>query len=100
MKKLALIAFASVALSGCQTTGSSSDIASTDFQDMSCDEIKQTFDEYHTQMDNLDTGASVLSAVGVDAGADEAQSMMREGYSRAKTVATPVLKAKNCSVTI
>ncbi|MCM2680202.1 lipoprotein [Echinimonas agarilytica] len=101
MKKLILAATAGLVLSGCQMTPESdSNIADADFANMSCEQIKQTFNDYKDQMDNVDTGASLLSTVGVDAGTSEAKQLMREGYTQAKKVADPVMKAKSCKFSV
>ncbi|SHO23863.1 Metal dependent phosphohydrolase [Moritella viscosa] len=98
MKKLSLILLGGVLLTGCQTTGSNNDsIASADFQNMSCAEIKQTFDDYQDQMDNLDTGTSLLSAVGVNTGTSEAKGVMQKAYIQAKKAASQIIKVKKCT---
>lgn len=82
------------------TGGSDTDIANADFNSMSCDDIQAMFAEYREQMDNVDTGASLLSAVGVDSGTSEAKAVMAQAYSQAATTARPVLKVKQCSFTV
>lgn len=103
MKKitLTLAAIAVATLSGCQLTGGSeskTDITSLDFESMSCEQIQTTFSDYRSQMDNLDTGASLLSTVGIGAGASAAKATMSTAYATAMKAAKPVAKAKKCSV--
>ncbi|PJC85969.1 hypothetical protein CSW98_13120 [Vibrio sp. HA2012] len=103
MKKLLLASsiISSIALTGCQLTGDKgTDIVNADFANMSCAEIEQTFESYKNQMDNLDTGTSLLSTVGIDSGTSEAKQVMLTGYEKARKVATPIIKAKNCSINI
>lgn len=101
MKKLFLVATAAVILSGCQITGDDSkSIADVDFDSMSCDQIKQTFTDYQDNMDNADTGSSLLSSIGVDAGTSEARSVMQKSYYQAKKVAKPAMKAKKCKFSV
>lgn len=97
-------AFASaLVLSGCQLTGngssggSATNIANTDFANMNCDEIKQVFDSYTEQMSNMETGGSLLSAVGVSAGTSQGLQVMRTAYSQAREIANPIIAAKQCA---
>lgn len=105
MKKitLTLAALAVATLSGCQLTGGAdtkTDIANTDFQSMSCEQIETTFAEYRDQMDNLDTGASLLSTVGIGAGASAAKTTMASAYTAAQKAAKPAIKAKKCDIAL
>ncbi|WP_434998472.1 hypothetical protein ACRZ5S_06720 [Vibrio scophthalmi] len=101
MKKVAFSVMLVSVLAGCQLTGgSNTDIANADFSKMSCDEIKQVFTDYQDTMDNVDTGSSLLSAVGVDSGVSESKAAMNSAYQQARKAANPVLKMKKCSFSI
>lgn len=91
------------ALSGCQLTGSggnNTSIANADFQNMNCDEIKQAFDSYRDQMSNVETGGSLLSAVGAGTATGQGLQVMRTAYSQARDIANPIITAKECNYTL
>ncbi|MGI2788848.1 hypothetical protein [Vibrio fluvialis] len=105
MKKVVLsvvTAISIAALSGCQLTGSSEtpDLTNADFNTMDCDQIEQLFTDYKSNMETLDSGSSILSAVGMDTGTAEAKATMRAAYNQAATTVRPVLKAKSCTFTV
>lgn len=98
MKIIIALITSSIILSGCQLMGGndSTDIANADFNNMSCKEIKETFDSYKSTIDNADTATGLLSAVGVNSGTNEAKSLMKKTYHQAKKTATPIMKSKQC----
>ncbi|UUM32394.1 hypothetical protein [Vibrio japonicus] len=100
MKKVGLFLVSALALSGCQMTGGETDIANTDFNAMSCDNIQQVFNDYQEKMTNIETGAGLLSVVGADAGTTEAKALMEKTYQSAAEVARPVIEAKSCDFTV
>ena len=100
MKKFVLFALSGIALSGCQMTGGEASIADADFDSMTCEQIQQSFADYQTQINDIDTGSSLLSTVGFEADTSEAKSAMIEVEMQAKKLARPALKAKQCSFTI
>mgnify|MGYP000076586938 CR=1 FL=1 len=100
MKKFVLFTLSGVVLSGCQMTNDQANLANTDFDSMTCDEIKQSFDEYHKQIDDIDNGSSLLSVVGVETDTSEARTAMLEIEMKAKEAARPALKAKQCGFTV
>ncbi len=91
-----------LALSGCQLAGGmgNDNIVSSDFSAMSCDEIKATFDSYNSRMESLNTGNTLLSMVGLNAGTGTAQVAVENAYSQAKEVAQPIVSAKGCTYTL
>lgn len=100
MKNVGLFLVSALALSGCQMTGDETDLASTDFNAMSCDNIQQVFTDYQSKMDHIETGSSLLSAVGADTGTSEAKALMQQTYQSAAEVARPVIKAKSCNFSV
>lgn len=104
MQKLTLTAviLGTVILTGCQSIGmgESNSIANVDFNSMTCSEIKQVFVDSQDKMDKLDSGAGLLSKVGMGSGTDAAKATMQSAYFTAKEAATPVMEVKGCSETI
>ncbi|MCG3884482.1 hypothetical protein I3271_07250 [Photobacterium leiognathi] len=99
-KLLALVAVASITtLSGCQMLSGSGASTPSDFANMECDQIKQVFDSYNTSKGLMDTGVSLLSAVGVT-GASAASTAAQSSYETAAQFARPVIKMKQCNFTI
>ncbi|HCG5125225.1 TPA: hypothetical protein NJZ01_003035 [Vibrio parahaemolyticus] len=99
MKKLLLLtAIGSVTLlSGCQMTGSTDNASTpTNFQDMSCDQIKSTLDTQKDTIDNIENGSSLLSMVGMDTGTATAKKAAVTTYQTSLKAAKPIAKAKNC----
>jgi len=85
-------------LSGCQLTGGTDtpDLENSNFNNMSCNEIKALFDDYKDTMDTTDTFTELLSAVGVETDTRKAESSMIQAYNRAKKAAKPIMRIKNC----
>ncbi|KOO04195.1 hypothetical protein [Vibrio nereis] len=100
MKKVGLFIVSALTLSGCQMMGGDTDIANTDFTAMSCEDIQQVFTDYQDNMNNIETGAGLLSVVGLGAGTDGAKTLMQQTYQSAATAARPVIKAKNCNFSV
>ena len=100
MNKFVIFAVSGLVLSGCQMTGGQTNIADADFDSMTCEQIQQSFADYQTQINDIDTGSSLLSTVGFGADTSEAKSAMIEVEMQAKKLARPALEAKQCSFTI
>ncbi|MCE3220478.1 hypothetical protein G5C64_16775 [Vibrio diabolicus] len=103
MKKLLLLtAIGSAALlSGCQMTGSTDNASTpTNFQDMSCQDIKSTLDAQKEAIDTIESGGSLLSMVGMDEGTDAAKKAAVTTYQTSLKAAKPIAKAKKCKFSL
>jgi hypothetical protein len=98
MKKVFLLAAvsSSLILTGCQLTGSETLAEPSDFNDMSCEEIKASLDAQKDMIDDIDDGAGLLSMVGIDSGTEEAKSAAVTAYQASLKAAKPLVKAKEC----
>jgi len=104
MKKTSFLGavFAVSILSGCISTGSDNtvDLANINFNDLSCDEISQTFKDYKSTVDSGDSMSSLISLASSDASAaaSKAKSAAMEVYYQAKRTAAPAIKVKGCHI--
>lgn len=104
MKKVSFLgaAFAVSILSGCVSTGTENkvDLANVNFNDLSCEQISQTFKDYKTAVDSGDTLTGLVSLASSDASAaaNKAKSAAMQVYYQAKRTAAPAIKAKGCNI--
>ncbi|NRA61672.1 MAG: hypothetical protein HRU25_12330 [Psychrobium sp.] len=104
MNKISFLgaAFAVSILSGCVTTGSENkvDLANVNFNELSCEEISQTFKDYKSTVDSGDTMSSLISLASSDASAaaSKAKSVAMQVYYQAKKTAAPAIKVKGCNI--
>jgi nitrate/TMAO reductase-like tetraheme cytochrome c subunit len=104
MNKISFLgaAFAVSILSGCVTTGSENkvDLANVNFNELSCEEISQTFKDYKSTVDSGDTMSSLISLASSDASAaaNKAKSVAMQVYYQAKKTAAPAIKIKGCNI--
>jgi len=104
MKKISFLgaAVAASILSGCVSTGSENkvDLANINFNDLSCEQISQTFKDYKSTAESGDTVTSLLSLASSDASAaaSKAKSAAMQVYYQAKRTAAPAIKAKGCNI--
>ncbi len=75
-------------------TGGQTNIADADFDSMTCEQIQQSFADYQTQINDIDTGSSLLSTVGFEADTSEAKSAMIEVEMQAKKIGASSIKSK------
>lgn len=104
MKKTSLLSavFAVSILSGCVSTGSENkiDLATVNFNELSCTQISQTFKDYKASVDSGDTLTGLLSIASSDASAaaNKAKSAAMQIYYQAKRTAAPAIKMKGCNI--
>jgi len=104
MNKISLLsaAFAVSILSGCVSTGSESkvDLTNLNFNDLTCDQISQTFADYKKQVDSGDTLTGLISIASSEASAaaKQAKAAAMKVYYQAKKTAAPAIKAKGCNI--
>ncbi|MDP2559627.1 hypothetical protein [Psychrobium sp. 1_MG-2023] len=95
-------AFAASILSGCVTTGSDSnvDLTNINFNELTCEQISQTFKDYKANVDSGDALTGLLSIASTDASAaaNKAKSAAMNVYHQAKKTAAPAIKAKGCRI--
>lgn len=98
MKKLFLLAAvsSSIILTGCQLTGLDAPTAPTNFNDMSCENIKASLDAQKDTIENIDDGGEFLSMVGMDSGTEASKNAAVTAYQTSLKAAKPIAKAKKC----
>jgi len=101
MKKLFLLAAvsSSIILTGCQLTGldaPTAPTAPTNFNDMSCENIKASLDAQKDTIENIDDGGEFLSMVGMDSGTEASKNAAVTAYQTSLKAAKPIAKAKKC----
>ncbi|MGL1957403.1 MAG: hypothetical protein OCD00_08825 [Colwellia sp.] len=94
--------FAVTILSGCVSTSSEDKVNLTNinFNDLTCEQISQTFADYKEQVDSGDTLTGLISIASseVSAGAKKTKAAAMEVYYQAKRTAAPAIKAKGCNI--
>ncbi len=104
MNKTSLLgaAFAVSILSGCVSTGSENkiDLANINFNDLTCEQIEQTFTDYKSAVDSGDTLTGLISIASSEAStaANKAKAAAMEVYYQAKKTAAPAVKLKGCKI--
>lgn len=90
-------------LSGCMATGENSvNLATMDFNTLSCEQIDTAFKDYKSNVeagDNL-TGLVGMVSSSAASAANTARSTAMTAYYSAKKVAQPIIKAKGCKIYI
>lgn len=104
MKKTLLLStvFTASILTGCVTTGSSNsvDLTNINFNELTCEQISQTFKDYKENVDSGDSLTGLISIASSEAAsaAKQTKSVAMEVYYQAKKTAAPAMKAKGCKV--
>ncbi len=104
MNKISLLgaAFAVSILSGCVSTSSENnvDLANVNFNDLTCEQISQTFSDYKSAVDAGDTLTGLISIASSEASAaaGQAKSAAMKIYYQAKKTAAPAIKVKGCNI--
>lgn len=103
MNKISLLgaAFAVSILSGCVSTGSENkiDLANINFNDLTCEQIEQTFTDYKSAVDSGDTLTGLISIASSEAStaAKKTKAVAMNVYYQAEKKAAPVMKLKGCN---
>ncbi len=100
MYKTGLFALIMVAgLSGCQSAGGIQKLASSDFTQMSCEDIESLFTAYRSDRETAQTMSDLIGAFSPQSGTAANQTITDSDqlYQQAVTAANSALELKGCT---